>query len=102
MTRHVGLRSSTGQRRPTTTAGRSTTRAASASCSRKVGWQDERTDLDVTLTLADNPLDGTQTLPPRFCDPRQPYTYPDTNENRLAFSTLKGSRSLSDTLLLDG
>ena len=68
----------------------------------KVGVQDATSDLDVTLTLADNVLNGAQTLPQSFLDkPREPYTYPDTNENRLAFVTAKGSRLLRDDQLID-
>jgi len=67
----------------------------------KVGYQDDVTDLDVALTLADNTLQGTQTLPQEWLDtPRQAYTFPDTNENQLAFVTAKGSRFLTDTALL--
>src|SRR4051794_35267625 len=44
----------------------------------KVGYQDDLTDLDVSLTLADNRLQGTQTLPLSLLDnPRQAYTFPD-------------------------
>ncbi len=69
----------------------------------KLGYQDDRTDLDISLTLADNTLQGTQTLPQPWLDtPRQAYTFPDTNENQLAFVTAKGSRFLNDTALLGG
>ena len=69
----------------------------------KVGYQDERADLDVSLTLADNALQGTQTLPARWLDtPTQAYTFPDLNENRLAFVAAKGSLFLSEGVLLGG
>ena len=69
----------------------------------KVGFQDDKTDLDVTLTLADNKLHGTQTLPLSFLDnPRQAYTFPDENDNKLTFLAAKGSRFLSDDVLLGG
>jgi outer membrane receptor protein involved in Fe transport len=68
----------------------------------KVGHQDDRTDLDLTFGGADNRLDGTQTVPRSFDDPRQPYTWPDTNVNRLAFMTLKGSIALGEDWLLSG
>jgi iron complex outermembrane recepter protein len=68
----------------------------------KLGFQDERSDLDVSLTLADNTLNGVQTLPLSFLDrPREPYTYPDVNENRLAFVVAKGSRVLREGRLID-
>jgi iron complex outermembrane recepter protein len=69
----------------------------------KVGYQDDLTDLDVSLTLADNTLQGTQTLPEAWLDtPREAYTFPDTNENRLAFVTARGSQFLTDSALLGG
>jgi len=69
----------------------------------KVGFQDDRSDVDVSLTLADNTLQGTQTLPLSFLDtPRQAYTFPDTNRNRLAMLGAKGSRFVSDSILLGG
>jgi outer membrane receptor protein involved in Fe transport len=69
----------------------------------KVGWQDEKIDLDISLTLADNTLQGTQTLPVSFLDNiRQPYTYPDINDNKLTFVTAKGSRILSDAVIVGG
>ncbi|HEU4627382.1 MAG TPA: TonB-dependent receptor [Steroidobacteraceae bacterium] len=69
----------------------------------KVGWQNETSDLDVSFTGADNTLEGTQTLPRSFLDDiRQAYTFPDRNENELAFLTTKGSHFLNDNALLGG
>ncbi|HEY6240631.1 MAG TPA: TonB-dependent receptor [Burkholderiales bacterium] len=69
----------------------------------KVGWQDAKTDFDVSLTLADNTLQGTQTIPLSFFDNiRQAYTFPDQNNNKLAFLTVKGSRFLTDSVILGG
>jgi len=69
----------------------------------KVGWQTERSDLDLSFTGADNTLQGTQTLPLSFFDDiRQAYTFPDQNHNKLAFVTAKGSHFLSDNALLGG
>ena len=68
----------------------------------KVGHQTGKTDLDVSVTLADNTLSGTQTIPKSFEDIRQPYTYPDTNTNRLRMLSVKGSAFLSDDWLLGG
>jgi iron complex outermembrane recepter protein len=68
----------------------------------KLGWADERSDVDVSVTLADNALHGSQTLPVSFLDrPREPYTYPDVNENRLAFLVAKASRFVGDSQLID-
>jgi outer membrane receptor protein involved in Fe transport len=69
----------------------------------KMGWQDEKTDFDISLTAADNTLQGTQTLPLSWFDNiRQAYTWPDLNKNKLNFLTAKGSRYLSDSVILGG
>jgi iron complex outermembrane receptor protein len=69
----------------------------------KAGWQDDRNDIDVSLTLADNSMQGTQTLPlPFFDNIRQAYTYPDINDNKLDFLTAKGSHMLSDEVVVGG
>ena len=53
----------------------------------KSGWQDSRTDLDVSLAVADNSLHGTQALPASMLSrPRQAYTWPDSTQNQLGFS----------------
>ena len=68
----------------------------------KLGIQDDRSDLDLSVTLADNALQGAQTLPRAFLDrPREPYTYPDVNDNRLAFVVAKGSRVFGEGRLVD-
>ena len=69
----------------------------------KLGWQTERDDVDLSLTAADNRLEGTQTLPASFFDDiRQAYTYPDINKNQLAMLALKASHFISDDVLLGG
>jgi iron complex outermembrane recepter protein len=68
----------------------------------KVGWQNDTTDLDLTLQLADNTLEGTQTLPISFTDTREAYTWPDSNINRVAALALKGSTAIDDAWLLSG
>ena len=68
----------------------------------KLGWQDDATDLDLSISAADNRLEGTQTLPLSFTDPRVPYTFPDLNVNRAASVALKGSHALTESLLLSG
>ena len=70
----------------------------------KVGYQTERSDLDVSFTAADNTLEGTQTLPRSLFDEdiRQPYTFPDRSRNRLAFLAVKGSRFLEGDILAGG
>ena len=68
----------------------------------KLGWQNDRTDIDLTLAAADNRLEGTQTVPLSFADIRAPYTFPDVNTNRAKTVALKGSHALSSALLLSG
>lgn len=59
------------------------------------------TDADTTLALsaggADNTLNGSQTVPRSFLDDAaQAYTFPDRNENSVAYLTLSGEHALSD------
>lgn len=69
----------------------------------KGGWQDSRTDIDVSLAIADNALEGTQALPLSMLDtPRQAYTWPDRAENALSFVTLRASRYIANDLLVQG
>jgi outer membrane receptor protein involved in Fe transport len=69
----------------------------------KVGWQTETTDIDLSLTGANNRLEGTQTLPLSWLDtPREAYTYPDVDKNRAWLLTLKGSHFLSKDVLVGG
>ncbi|MEP6996737.1 MAG: TonB-dependent receptor, partial [Betaproteobacteria bacterium] len=69
----------------------------------KLGYQHERADLDLSVTLADNTLQGAQTLPVSFLDtPSHAYTFPDINRNRLLLLAVKGTRFLDDSSLLGG
>lgn len=69
----------------------------------KIGYASGPNALDVSLTAANNTLEGSQTLPQSFSDNiRQAYTYPDQNKNKLNFLNIKGSHLVNDTLLLDG
>lgn len=69
----------------------------------KVGYQTSATDFDVSLTAADNRLEGTQTLPNSFANNiRQAYTYPDRNTNKMLFLTAKGSHFINDDVLVGG
>jgi outer membrane receptor protein involved in Fe transport len=69
----------------------------------KLGWQTDTTDLDLSLTGANNRLEGTQTLPESWLDtPREAYTFPDINKNRMWSLALKGSHFLSDDVLVGG
>ncbi len=67
----------------------------------KVGWQDEKSDLDLSVTLVNNNLEGIQALPRSWMnDPETAYTWPDVVDNNLVFVTLKGSHFLGDDHLL--
>src|SRR5438445_11571442 len=67
----------------------------------KGGWQDARTDLDVSLALADNSMQGTQALPLSMLQqPRQAYTWPDRTDNDLAFLTVRASRFIQNDVLV--
>ena len=69
----------------------------------KVGYETERDNLDVSLTAADNRLEGTQTLPTSFLDDRrQAYTFPDINKNQLAMLAIKGSHFVTENVLIAG
>lgn len=69
----------------------------------KIGWQNETTDLDLSITLAHNNLNGVQALPKSWLNkPEQAYTYPDTIGNRMQMINLKGSHFLSDEHLIAG
>ena len=64
-------------------------------------FHDERNEAAITVTLADNRLEGSQTLPLSFLDmPRQSYTWPDVQTNRLVFVSARLSHSLPDSLLV--
>src|SRR3954467_15946277 len=69
----------------------------------KVGWEREDTDVDVSLMLADNTLQGTQALPVSWLDtPKQAYTWPDINENKVTFLNARASHFLKADELLAG
>lgn len=69
----------------------------------KIGMEREDTDLDISLLLADNKLEGTQALPVGWLDtPKQAYTWPDRNENRVAFINARASHFLEADKLLAG
>ena len=69
----------------------------------KVGFQDGVTDFDLSFTLADNALEGTQALPRSFLGNRkQPYTWPDKTNNELAMINARLSHFLSESRLFSG
>ena len=69
----------------------------------KAGYQQGGTAFDISVTAANNRLEGTQTLPTSFLDNRrQAYTYHDLNENQVVMLAAKGSQLLDDGVLLGG
>ncbi len=69
----------------------------------KLGYKHNGTDVELSLSVANNRLEGTQTLPLSFFDnPRQAYTHPDVNTNKLTMLALKGSHFISGDVLLSG
>lgn len=70
----------------------------------KVGWQTDRTDLDLSYTWADNSLTGNGAVPESMLDYRYQsiYTAPDSTHNHLDFINLVGTQFLSAQLLLSG
>ena len=70
----------------------------------KIGWQNERTDLDLSYTYADTRLDGTGAAPTSMLEYRREasYTAPDVTANLLNFVNLTATQFLTDKLLLSG
>ena len=69
----------------------------------KVGWQNELSDLDLSLALADTMMEGTQAVPlSALNEPKKAYTYPDSIGNKMVMLNLKGSHFLTDDKLIAG
>ncbi|OIR12409.1 vitamin B12 transporter BtuB [mine drainage metagenome] len=69
----------------------------------KVGWQNDTSDLDLSLALADTMMEGTQAVPlSTYNNPKKAYTYPDSIGNQMVMLNLKGSHFLTDDKLLAG
>ena len=67
----------------------------------KLGWHDEKSDLDLSVALADNAMKGTQSLPLSMLGkPENAYTYPDTITNKMAMISLKGTHFITDEQLV--
>jgi outer membrane receptor protein involved in Fe transport len=67
-------------------------------------WRGERSDLDLTLSTADNQLRGNGTLPLELlqADRSSVFTHPDITRNRLFLASLNGSSDVSDDIKLSG
>ncbi len=69
----------------------------------KVGWQTERTDLDLSYTYADTDLTGNGAVPQSMYAYRRETSYtPDVTHNLLHFVNLTGTQMLADRWLLSG
>jgi outer membrane receptor protein involved in Fe transport len=69
----------------------------------KVGWQNERSDLDLSYTYADTRLYGNGPAPTSMLDYRREASYtPDFTENLLNFVNLTATQFLTPKLLLSG
>ena len=67
----------------------------------KVGWQNDRTDIDLSYTYADTSLYGNAALPTDMLNFRREASYtPDFTANLLSFVNLTGTQFLTDKLLL--
>lgn len=67
----------------------------------KAGYQTGGTDVDASLTYADDYAEGNQTIPLSFFgDPRQTYTYPDWQQNRMWFGNVQVSHALGPQQIL--
>jgi outer membrane receptor protein involved in Fe transport len=69
----------------------------------KVGWQNDKTDIDLSYTYADTSLYGDGATPVSMLDYRRQASYtPDFTANLLRFVNLTGTQFLTDKLLLSG
>lgn len=69
----------------------------------RLGTGDPSGRIELSLLGADTSLDGTQALPlSMLAAPRQPYTWPDRTENRLAFANLSATRLAGADTLISG
>src|SRR5581483_4511247 len=68
----------------------------------KIGYETSDFDADLSYSFANNRLEGTQTSPLSLLrvDPKQAYTFPDINRNKLDFLNLKLSRVFSDNQIV--
>ena len=69
----------------------------------KERWHDSNNTLDLSMTLADNSMNGTSVLPLSMLNnPTQAYTAPDSVTNKNALIALKGSHFIAEDKLLEG
>ena len=69
----------------------------------KVGWQNDKTDFDLSYTYADTSLYGNGATPVSMLDYDYEASYtPDYTANLMSFVNLTGTQFLTDKLLLSG
>jgi len=69
----------------------------------KVGWQNDKTDIDLSYTYADTSLFGNGAVPASMLAYRREASYtPDYTANLLNFVNLTGTQFLTDQMLLSG
>ncbi len=70
----------------------------------KLGWQNDKTDIDLSYTYADTRMIGNGATPESMLDFRREsiYSAPDLTHNILNFVNLNGTQFLTDSLLLSG
>ena len=67
----------------------------------KAGWQNDKTDIDLSYTYADTRLSGNGAVPESMLDYRRAASYtPDFTENLLNFVNLTGTQFITQHLLL--
>ncbi|MBV8181184.1 MAG: TonB-dependent receptor, partial [Mycobacterium sp.] len=67
----------------------------------KFGYQTDDTDIDASLTYVDDFTEGNQTIPLSFlADPRQIYSYPDWQYDKMWFANVQASHSLGGQQVL--
>ncbi len=70
----------------------------------KLGWEDEKTDVDLGYIFAENALTGNGFAPESLLARERDavYTFPDDTDNRLHFLNLRASHAFTEALLLAG
>ena len=67
-----------------------------------IGWQEDATTLNLSLTLADNKLLGNGALPIQLLNTERSavFTHPDRTENNMTMANLRSSHTWSDNVML--
>ena len=67
-----------------------------------IGWEQDTTHLNLSLTLADNELLGNGALPIQLLETRRDavFTHPDRTENNMLLANLRSSHALSNSVML--